>query len=176
MRRVRFTGGVVFSSGTAKAQGSRRSHQPLLHSPALIREGTTSLSAMDLYFLRGSKEKTGDEMLKLILFIGHFGVGNIRSLWVLNRGLGAIGEGTVPFTDWAPRLDTGVEFRIGYTSIYLAFVFKDGTVGGALMEKDADSEKGHLFNAAVDCVLRGNGHDAWRVVPEGPALVVTCFN
>lgn len=47
MRHVRFTGGVVFSSGTAKAEGSRRSHQLSLHSPAFVWEGTTSLSAMD---------------------------------------------------------------------------------------------------------------------------------
>lgn len=74
---------------------------------------------------------------------GRGGVINYRCTLLLSYGkepppcppwtLGAIGEGTVPFTDWAPRLDTSVEFRIGYTSIYLAFVFKDDTVGGALM-------------------------------------------
>lgn len=101
--------GVVFGSGaalvtlsTAKAEteGARDVEVRISpYSPALVRDETTSLPTMDLRFLSGTGEDAGDDMLKLILFAGCFGAGNIRSLRFLGGGRGTIGEGTVPFTD-----------------------------------------------------------------------------
>lgn len=182
MRRMRFTEGVVFCSGTALVTPSTAKSgaetggirgnievEASPCSPALVREETTSLSAVDLRFFRGTGESVGDDMLKLVLFVGCFGVGNIRWLRVLGGGLGIIGEGALPFTSregvvivivspWAPRLDTGgVSFALdilsGMSTIFcLPFAFKDGLVGGALTEKDTDGEDGYLSNPAEDCV------------------------